>query len=175
MATNENQTGNANQNPDPDAPARAPKGTAANTTGGAPTGTGANAPAQTTRTTRAGATPGQTEESDQARQARHDQENADAQHKQARRRSHLEGLAVAHDNHLKEIDALISQLGQGNPVTTTQLTALKNAAKGMHATASGIASGTIDAQADANQPGSAGRQAPPPSEAQGEPQGFFGR
>jgi len=70
-----------------------------------------------------------------------------------RRKSHLEGLVVAHDNAVKEIDALLSQVSQGNSVTASQLTAIRNMLKGMHATAQGLSSGAIDP----NAPGTAGQ------------------
>lgn len=179
--------------PDQDDPSKQPASTAANTSGGAMADPSRNprqvdrdavqgVPGTSTETVNRAATgvvgsagPGQPNfsgpsagtESDAQRTARHQEEDAKAANKQARRKSHMQGLAEAHDNLGKEIDALVAQLSQGNPVTSQQLQALRSSIKGVHATAHGIADGSLDAQAEQAQtqgqapgsaPGSAGTQ-----------------
>lgn len=129
--------------PDQDDPAKQPKtGRATNAASATSTASGASA-----------------DETDAARTARHQEEDAKAADKTARRKSHMEGLMVAHDNLGKEIDAMIGQLAQGNQITASQLQALKASVKGIHETAGKIADGKLDPNAPETA-GTAGTQNP---------------
>lgn len=158
--------------------AKQPAGTAANTSGGA-TAVGSHNPRQIDQDQPQGV-PGTSSDatarplggssrfggggSAPGNQGEFNEQQA-AQARAEKRQSHMQGLVVAHDNAVKEMDALISQVSQGNAVTGTQLTRLKSMMQGLHATAKGMAEGTMEpfgeAQSGANQPGSAGTQAQP--------------
>lgn len=60
-----------------------------------------------------------------------------------KRKSHAEGLAVAHDNLGKEIDAMIASIGQGNTISLAQMQAIRAAVAGAHAVAHALAEGRI--------------------------------
>ena len=65
------------------------------------------------------------------------------------KKTHAEGLAVAHDNLGKEIDAVIASMGQGNAVTLAQMQALRAAVVGCHGVAHALAEGRIGFDDDA--------------------------
>lgn len=135
--------------PDTNDPKAQPQSAPGNTTPvdeqAAPKATAPTAPAPTTAPA-----PGQSGQAADLRAA-----EASARDKQAReaaeradqraqlRRTHAEGLAVAHDNLGHEIDAIIASLGQGNTVTLAQMQALRAAVVGCHGVAHALAEGRV--------------------------------
>lgn len=90
------------------------------------------------------------------------QKDREVEANRAQGRTMIEGLHIAHDNHVKQIDALVSAFGQGTPVSITQLQALQASARGMADVISSMArSESIALQQrepeGMNSPGTAGR------------------
>lgn len=83
----------------------------------------------------------------------------------AKRQTIVQGLSVAHDNHIKELDGLAAQLASGNSITSAQINALKASAKGITQVIDSLSQGEgtgVPAREQATQhtPGSAGQTTP---------------